>query len=72
MRKRKEPEAIDINKIIKETANAYILTLTSLTNKIVEIVGYTEACESEIRLMKIRIAALEKSELDRKSHEVTK
>jgi hypothetical protein len=72
MRTRKKPEAIDINKIIKETAEAYIITLTSLTNKIVEIVGYTEACESEIRLLKIRIAALEKGESDRQSHEVTK
>ena len=68
----KKPKVIDINKIINETAQAYSLTLTSLTNKIVEVVGLIDACESVIRLLKIRIAALEKSELDRKAHEVTK
>ena len=68
----KKPKVIDINKIINETAQAYSLTLTSLTNKIVEVVGLIDSCESVIRLLKIRIAALEKAESDRQSHEVTK
>ena len=67
----KKPKVIDINKIINETAQAYSLTLTSLTNKIVEVVGLIDSCESVIRLLKIRIAALEKAESDRQSHEVT-
>ena len=68
----KKPKVIDINKIINETAQAYSLTLTSLTNKIVEVVGLIDSCESAIRLLKIRIAALEKAESDRQSNEVTK
>ena len=66
----KKPKVIDINKIINETAQAYSLTLTSLTNKIVEVVGLIDSCESVIRLLKIRIAALEKAESDRQAHEV--
>ena len=68
----KKPKVIDIYALINETAQAYSLVLTSLTNKVVEVVGFIDASEAQIRLLKVRIAALEKAESDRQAHEVIK